>query len=395
MTYHAILTVALCLLLAFWVERLGRISSIPSAILLILLGLIGKPVLASAGMALDGLGEMVSVLGTVGLILIVLEGALDIELRRGRIRSVAGAGLLAVAGFGLCLAVFAPLAAFILPLTPVQALTLSVPFAVISSALAIPGSIFLPPSGREFVVYESSISDILGVLVFFALLNSDGTLVSVFWGLLGGGVLSLLLAVFCALTLVAALIRIDGHIRFIPLLAGLFSLYAVGKLLHLSPLILVLLFGLALNNPLLLGRLPFFNRWIDDRYAATLKEFKVLTMELTFAVRGFFFLLLGYWTELSDLVSYQAWLSAVLVLVTVYATRSAMLRLVGASFAPSLTWLAPRGLITVLLFLNVKEVMPVPTYAQGAVMLVVLISAAMMTLGSSRQPKALVVTGAD
>lgn len=392
MAYPAIFTAALCLLLAFGVERLGRSSGIPSVILLILLGLLGKPVLAALGVALSGLDGVVPLLGAVGLVLIVLEGALDIELRRDRLRAAAGAGLLAVAGFGICLAVFASLAVLALSMTPFQALILAVPFAVISSAVAIPGSSFLPPAGREFVVYESSISDILGVMVFFALVGSDGTLSGIAWGLLGGGALSLLLAVVCTLTLVAVLIRIDGHIRFIPLLAGLFGLYAAGKMLHLSPLILVLLFGLALNNPSLLGRFPPFSRWIDDRYEATLKEFKVLTMELTFAVRGFFFLLLGYWTELSDLAHYQAWLSAALVLATIYASRSAMLRLERSSMAASLTWLAPRGLITVLLFLNAREVLALPDYAQGTVMLVVLVSAALMTLGRPRQAPAGAVT---
>ena len=43
-------------------------------------------------------------------------------------------------------------------------------------------------------------------------------------------------------------------------------------------------------------------------YDQTLKEFKGLVAELTFATKSFFFLLLGYWTDLSQMVSVDAWL---------------------------------------------------------------------------------------
>jgi len=230
------------------------------------------------------------------------------------------------------------------------------------------------------VVYESSLSDILGVLVFFALLNSDGSLAGVLSGLIGGGLLSLLLAIGFAFGLALLLMRIDGHIRFIPLLAGLFGLYAAGKLLHLSPLILVLLFGLVLNNPRMITRLRPFQGWMDDTYEETLDSFKVIIMELSFAVRGFFFILLGYWTDLAHLASPHAWLAALMILGVIYGTRHLMLRLGAFPLRNTLTWLAPRGLITVLLYLNAKEVLSLPGYLDGAVMLVVLVSAAMVGL---------------
>jgi hypothetical protein len=384
MTYQAILTASTFLLVAFGVERLGRATGFPSVILLIVIGLASKPVLSALDVSPTGLDVAVPVIGTLGLVLIVLEGALDIELRRDRLRSVAGALIMAVAGFIVCVAAFAAVAVLVLPLTLFHAVILAIPFAVISSAVAIPGGAFLPPRGRDFVVYESSISDILGVMVFFSLLNSDGTLPGILLALIGGGVLSLLLAALCAVGLAMILMRIDGHIRFIPLLAGLFGLYAAGKLLHLSPLIMVLMFGLVLNNPSLIVRFRPFRHWLDDTYEATLAQFKVLVLELTFAVRGFFFILLGYWTELSDLRSIDAWLAAALILVFVYASRNIMLRIGRFRLAPALTWLAPRGLITVLLFVAAKEAIMLPRYLDGTVMLVVLISATLIAIGRFR-----------
>lgn len=388
MVYTAILIASLVLLAAFYVERLSRTTGIPSVILLIGIGLILKPLLASFGYILEGLDLVVPVLGTIGLVLIVLEGALDIRLRRNVLKAAAGAIAMAAIGFCLCLAVFSFLATAFLPLTYFQALILAVPLAVISSAVAIPGSEFLPQKGREFVVYESSISDILGVLVFFALLNSGGTVGGVLYGLIGGGLLSLLLSMASAFGLALLLMRIDGHIRFIPMLAGLFGLYAAGKFLHLSPLVLVLLFGLILNNPSAVTRFRPFRLWMDDTYEDTLNGFKLLVMELTFAVRGFFFIMLGYWTDLADLAMPHAWIGALLVLTVVFGLRYLMLRAGKIDLAGPLTWLAPRGLITVLLYHSAKETLSLPSYVDGMVMLVVLASAALIGISRLQAGKA-------
>jgi NhaP-type Na+/H+ or K+/H+ antiporter len=395
MAYSAILIVSVFLLLAFAVERVSALLRIPSVIVLVGLGFIAKPLLGMLDYQLDGVDVLVPVLGAVGLILIVLEGAFDIELRRDRLPLAGRAFGMALAGLLFYTAVFAALAMLVLGWPLLTALLLAVPFAIISSAVAIPSSQSQPGTVREFVVYESSISDILGVLLFFAVMNSGGTAGGLLSGLIGGGVLSLLLSAVCSVGLVFVLMRVDGHIRFVPLLAGLFGLYAVGELLHLSPLIMVLLFGLVLNNPRLIARIPGLRGWMDDSYDATLDQFKVLVQELTFAVRGVFFILLGYWTELADLLAWQAWLTAALALAVIYGGRRLLLTLARQQAAEVLLWFAPRGLITVLLFLNVQAlsqsdaqgamaVPPLPAYFPGAVLIVVLVSTALVAM--ARRP---------
>jgi NhaP-type Na+/H+ or K+/H+ antiporter len=391
MAYSAILIVSIFLLLAFAVERVSALLRLPSVIVLVGLGFIAKPLLGLLGYQLDGVDVLVPVLGAVGLILIVLEGAFDIELRRDRLPLAGRAFGMALASLLFYMAVFAALAMLVLGWTLFTAMLLAVPFAIISSAVAIPSSQSQPGPVREFVVYESSISDILGVLLFFAVMHSGGTVVGLLSGLIGGGVLSLLLSAVCSVGLVLVLMRVDGHIRFVPLLAGLFGLYAVGELLHLSPLIMVLLFGLVLNNPSLIARIPGLRGWMDASYDTTLDQFKVLVQELTFAVRGVFFILLGYWTELADLVAWQAWATAALALAVIYGGRRLLLAFARQQAADVLLWFAPRGLITVLLFLNVQAlsqseaqgamaVPPLPTYFTGAVLIVVLVSTALVAM---------------
>jgi cell volume regulation protein A len=256
----------------------------------------------------------------------------------------------------------------------------AIPFAVISSAVAIPSAAALQDRPREFVVYESSLSDILGVLVFYAWLQADDSPAAFALDLFGGGAISLVAAAAAALALYYLIHQLVGHVRFLPLLAGLVFLYAVGKELHLSPLILVLVCGLLLNNPHLLEWNARLRALHNDDYDQTLKEFKGLVAELTFAMKSFFFLLLGFWTDVAQMLSMQAWLVAGAGLVIIYVSRWAVLKLLRQRDAARLLWIAPRGLITVLLFLSASHTGRVDGFPFGAVMLIVLATAALTAL---------------
>jgi cell volume regulation protein A len=67
------------------------------------------------------------------------------------------------------------------------------------------------------------------------------------------------------------------------------------------------------------------------------------------------------------------------VLAVIYGSRFALLKLMTTPVdAGLLLWIAPRGLITVLLFLEARDAFELPGYLNGAVMLVVLGSSAMI-----------------
>ena len=385
MIYVAILVASLFLLIAFAVERLDRASGVPSVIIMIALGFAARPALGMLGMLVKGIGAIVPVAGAVAFVLIVLEGALDIELKRERLKLAVTAFALAAFALVFYGAVFGLLAARLLDLTDLQGALLATPLALISSSVAIPASRGLGTYMREFIVYESSASDILGVLVFFALVNSESTVGGFLTSLAGGGLLSLLLAVACSLALVLVSTRATAHVRYIPLLAGLFALYSAGQLLHLSPLIMVLLFGLMLNNPLAVARIPGLARLAEKISTTTVGEFKVLVQELTFAVRGFFFFLLGYSTRPADFASVQAWAAAAIILAVIYGARFLMVRPLGRTLAAPLTWIAPRGLITVVLYLDARRLLHLPAYFDGTVLVVVFLSSAVLVLPRRRR----------
>lgn len=152
-------------------------------------------------------------------------------------------------------------------------------------------------------------------------------------------------------------------------------LYALGKALHLSPLILVLGCGLLLNNPHLLEWNARLKALHTPGYDKTLSEFKGIVAELTFATKSIFFLMLGYWTNLEHMTDWRAWAIAAAIVAGIYASRLVILKLLWIPDARRLVWLAPRGLITVLLFLVASEREALGGFPFGAVMLVVLATA--------------------
>jgi hypothetical protein len=376
-TNTAILAASGLLLLAYGIEHFGRRFRVPPVVLLIVVGLVARQVLDALGWKFHWVEPIVPVVGTIGLILIVLEGALDLTVSRERRALILDAAASSLAGFLVSLAAFALMFAGLLGFEPGIAITAAIPFAVVSSSVAIPAAAGLADRTREFVVYESSLSDILGVLVFYAWVSAQGSVEGFAADLLGGGAMSLVVAVAAGLALFYFINQIVGHVRFLPLLAGLVFLYAIGKELHLSPLIIVLVCGLIINNPNLLTWHAKLRSLQTEAYAQTLREFKGLVAELTFATKSFFFLLLGYWTDVRSMLSIEALLVAVAGIAAILASRWAILRLLRRDGIGQLVWIAPRGLITVLLFLSARETGKLDAFPFGAVMLVVLVTSAL------------------
>ena len=374
---------AAAVLVSYWYMHVARRFRVPSVMLLLLTGLAARGVTHLTGTTVIVPPELVSVLGTAGLVLIVLEGALDLELQPGRrtfLLRTFGSAVLGVAFTTLALgAMFAMV--FELPLS--LALLAAAPFGVISSAVAIPTAEVLEREDREFVVYESSWSDILGVMLFNALLvaAAGGTATL---NVLGGGAAVVVIGVLLALGMYWLVGHLEGHVKSIPLLFALILVYAAADALHLSPLLMVLILGLTLNNAHLLRQVDWLQKLHNTAFEQELERFKHLTSELTFLVRTFFFLLLGYVTDLKSLLEPRAWVYALAIVAIVYAVRWPALRLAGGPHAHSTFWIAPRGLITVTLFFSlpaaVAHVLPPAT-----LVLVVILSGVAMSVGMRKR----------
>lgn len=371
-------------LVSYLFDFLGRYVKVPAVVMLICAGIGARVVLDAVDLQIPFIETLLPVIGTLGLILIVLEASLDLELTREKAglawRSLASALL----GLAITGAAAAATIHFVFGAALHQAWIYATPLAVISSAVAIPAAAGLHPKLREFVVYESAFSDIFGVLLFYALIQGTGgfgftALKSVF-----DVSVSAFVGLLFALSLYWIILRIDHPVRFLPMIFGLALLYAVGKILHLAPLVMVMVVGLVLNNHVLLARVRPLWQLYDPKFGEELESFKHLTAEFTFVVRTFFFVLLGYSTRLADLADREAWLLAGGFLACVFVPRFALVRAFGAIRQEPLIWFAPRGLITVLLFLSIPAYHRVEGFPTATLMMVVLLSALALTVGMFR-----------
>ena len=353
----------LLIIFSYLFDAFARKTKFPAVILLMFTGIVVRAITSAYGY--DDLGfldNLIPVLGTIGLILIVLEGALELEISKEK-------SVLILKGF------FAALIILVLNIAALQwvfvqlfqmdtqlATLSAIPLAIISSAVAIPSATSLLNHDREFVVYESTFSDILGIMIFnYALRQFEAQqdligatpLVSLFLQILGVVVISL------AITYVLyRLIRqIHHHVKFFLILALLILVYAFGKLFHLPALVTIFIFGIFLSN--VKSLLPnFLKTYLDlDQTENELHEFHILTAESTFIVRTFFFLFFGFSIQLTDFNSLQPLLYGVLIIIIMMLLRYLYFTVTTFKVKPSsLVYMSPRGLISILLFIQLKEV---------------------------------------
>jgi NhaP-type Na+/H+ or K+/H+ antiporter len=202
--------------------------------------------------------------------------------------------------------------------------------------------------------------------------------------LFGGAAAVMLIGGVLGLGMIWLVGNLEGHVKFLPLIFGLVLVYAVAEVMHLSSLLIVLVLGLMLNNPHLLRRMKGLARLESRHYPAELLRLKHLTAEATFLARTFFFLLLGYSTELGTLADPRAWGVALLIVVCVFGLRWPLLWLFNSRRPRPLLWAAPRGLITVVLFYSLPAELLPAALPHGALILVVLLSCLVMALGLRR-----------
>jgi hypothetical protein len=382
-----VITVCFLLLFAYVFDISAARTKIPSVILLLLLGWGVQQATSLIYFTLPDLNAILPALGTVGLILIVLEGSLELELNRSKLRFVAQSSFLA----------FVPMLLFSFALAYAfdyfgdtgmkNGLANAIPFAIISSAIAIPSAQNLLPKNRAFVTYESSLSDILGVIFFnFITLNTEINTES--FGIFFFQILIILAISFAATLSLAFLIsKIKHHVKFVPIILMIILIYAIAKHYHLPALVFILLFGLFLGNLDELRHFKFIQRLRPEVLEDEVHKFKDLIGEFAFLIRALFFLLFGYLIKTEELLNSNTIVWAAAIMVGIFVTRFIFLKLARLPAMP-LLFIAPRGLITILLFLSIPVAQASPLANNSLIIQVIILSALAMMVGLMLHKKA-------
>ena len=380
MTTTIIITICLLLLLAYIFDISSALTKIPSVILLLLLGWFVKQTVELFSIHIPDLNPLLPILGTIGLILIVLEGSLELELNKSKLAVIKKSSLNALIPMFALAFLFAFAFQFISQASYKIALVNAIPFCVISSAIAIPSVRNLSEFNKEFIIYESSLSDIFGVLFFnFIALNEIINTQS-----FGNFSLQLLLIIvisfIAVLGLSFLLSRIKHHITFTPIILIVILIYAVSKVYHLPGLIFILVFGLFLGNLDELKRFSWIEKLRPEKLDKEVKKFKEITTEATFLIRALFFLLFGFLMEAKEILNPETIPWATGIVLSIILVRWIALKFSKLPSSP-LLFVAPRGFITILLFLAILPEQSISIVNKSLIIQSIILSVLMMMLG--------------
>ncbi|MEZ5105222.1 MAG: cation:proton antiporter [Draconibacterium sp.] len=378
--YLFISGLCIVIILSFFNNILAKKTNIPSVLMLILMGVGIHQLLIYFNLEPDFTSTL-EILGIIGLIMIVLEAALDLELKREKWPIIWKSFTIAALSLVLTSLALAFIILFFIPhIEFLSAIVYALPLSVMSSAIIIPSVTNLDNYKKEFLIYESTFSDILGIMVFYMIVeNLDAEGMRQLSFAIGSNlVVTIVFSVVLSYVLLYIIQNIKGQARFFLFLAVLVLLYSIGKMFHLSSLIIILMFGLLLRNHkvFLFGRLE---RWLkDERIDAVFKQFQLITTETSFLVRTFFFVVFGITLPLMALLNWQVWLISILFLVATYLLRFGLFYVIEKKDTMPQTFIAPKGLISILLFFAIPESLKTSGFESGVFFVVIIATSIIM-----------------
>lgn len=381
-SYVFIIAVSVIIILSYFFNLFSKKTNIPSVLMLILVGMLLQIPAYYFDFNKEILRPVLEILGIVGLIMIVLEAALDLKLTKEKWPTLWKSSLSALLGLIVTALAIAAIFNFFLGLSQTSALIYAIPLAIMSSAIIIPSVENLSEEKKEFMIYESTIADILGIMFFYLLIANAGessTKVVVF-DVVGNISWTIAISIIVSYLLVFVFQNIKTEVKLFLLIAVLLLLYSIGKLLSLSSLLIILVFGVVLQNSKLFF-FGFMRKWLKpDAIKVVLKDFKLITSESSFVVRTFFFVIFGITLSLSSLLSIKVFLISGLVLGSIYLLRFAVLKMIIRKDLKPQLYIAPRGLVTILLFFAIPEEYVVEDFKSGILLFTIIVTSIIMTV---------------
>jgi NhaP-type Na+/H+ and K+/H+ antiporter len=380
-TYTTLIILSGLVIFSYLFDLIAGKTKIPSVILLLFLGIGIRLTVDYFGLLKVNFTTILPALGTLGLILIVFEGALELKYSKDKNAVIRKSFLSALSILLLtsCLITYAFY--YISGESIYKCFINAIPFCVVSSAIAIPSASGISKEKKEFIIYESSFSDILTVVLFNFMISNERINVSAFAKLGAELGVILLVAIGSCLLLLYLIGRLTHHIKSFLIISILILVYSIGQSYHLSSLIIVLALGLFLNNAGQI-KLGWFQKYfIYPTLGYDIKQLFQLSAESAFIMRTFFFIIFGYTMDVYQLQSWSVVINGGMVLLLIYMVRFVYLKLVlKSSLMPELV-IIPRGLISVLLFYNIPADLKIPAVGTSLLFVVILGTSIIMSLG--------------
>ncbi|HEX3378013.1 MAG TPA: cation:proton antiporter [Candidatus Acidoferrales bacterium] len=386
------------LVLAFVANRLFRWTRIPDVVVLMATGVVIGPILGWARP--DQFKDVTHAFGTLALILILFEGGLDLNIRE-TLSHFPGGLLFGVLTYALATFSIGFVASYSFGISRADGLLAGAVLGCTSSTIVLP-VLQQWKSGKAvkiILLLESTLGDILGVLTVGFLIGSHPAGHSAVGDFLAGFFSQVAISLGVSFLIGLAWSRLLPYLseqQFWQVLtfSMVLLLYAGTESLGGSGLLAVLGFGLTLSN-LSGGRGSVVPTLFQLSQGGGEAHEQILNFhaELSFLVRTFFFVLIGVVVELSGLR--PIWLLLLGVTGAIFLARWISIQLcrwswngLGLSDREKILWMLPRGLITIVLALEVVDVRGQSmSFLSPMAFAVILVTNLLLVFGSIRTKK--------
>lgn len=381
-TYTIIIIACLLVIISYLFNLLSKKTGIPSVLMLLGLGIAVREILTGLDKTLIVPPKFVELFGILGLIMIILEAGLDLSVNKKKIKLVRNAFFSAITILILSSAALSALLYYYLGENYLNCLVYAIPLAVVSSAIVIPSISHLDEAKKEFLVYETSFSDILGIL-FFNYMIAGNLLhgINIAW-FFGSILISIIISIVLSLIILYILTQINTKVRFFLVFAILIFLYAGGKMLNLPALFIILLFGLIVSNWNLSIFLNLQTRIPGKKVQDVSHLLHSLTAESSFLIRTFFFFTFGLTIDVRLLADIEVILAGTAIVIILILIRFIYLRFFLRSHIFPEVYFLPRGLITILLFYSIPHGYRLSKFNEGILFFIILVTSIIMMIGS-------------
>jgi len=378
-----ILIIIFCsvVVLSYLFSILSRYIKIPSVLLLLAAGIGLRYIATQQGWQISFPENLVEFLGVTGLVMIVLEAGLDLKLSKDKLPLIRNSFFAALFIFIFSLAGIAGGLYYWLHEGTIKCIVYAIPLSIMSSSIVIPSLFHLSEAKKEFLVYEASFSDIFGILAFnYFTANSSFSFTSLgFFGV--NIIIAILLSVVFSILLFVLLTRSKMNIKFFLVFALLIMLYEGGKMLALPSLLIILIFGLLVNNWDAV-KIPKVQRFFPaEKVQETVRLLHAITAETAFLIRTFFFILFGFTIKMEAINNKEVIVAGSIIVCILLLMRFLYLKFFLKENVYPETLFIPRGLITILLFYKIPAALRLKAFNDSILFFVILVTGFIMMLG--------------
>jgi Kef-type K+ transport system membrane component KefB len=378
-----LLLLVLCglIVLSYFFSIISNYIKVPSVLLLLFAGIAFRALAQAYNFYLPIPAEIVNGLGVVGLIMIVLEAGLDLELSKNKVSLIWNSFLAALLILVLSAALLTGILYYWLREDITRCIIYALPLSIMSSSIVLPSVHHLTKSKKEFLVYEASFSDIIGILLFNYFAGEEILSLHALGSFSLNVILSVVLSVIVSFLLFLLLAKTKMNIKFFLVFSLLILIYLGGKMLHLPSLLIILAFGLMINN---WEKVPMkkLARLFPHAEVVSIRQFlHSITAESSFLVRTFFFVLFGFSIDLNFISNSEVILVGSLIVLALFLVRFFYLRFFFKAKLFPEVFLIPRGLVTIVLFYKIPANLKLSTFDDDILFFIILATGIIMSIG--------------